>query len=216
MRRFDAVLFDLDGTLVDSQPGILATFSYTFAQFGVQLPVEQLRRFLGPPLRASFAEVLPPQQVEQAVELYRAQYAKGGMFQGAVYDGVPAMLQELKENGFTLCVATSKPQTVAQQVLEHFGLAQWFCYIGGASLDASRDTKTAVMQEVLRQSVMHNSRPLMVGDRDNDMQGAQNCGIAAAAVLYGYGSAEELMPYAPLFAAESPQQLCSWILNEKA
>ena len=164
MQKFDAVLFDLDGTLIDSAPGILATFQKTFETFGLTVGEQRLRPFLGPPLRSSMAQLLPQAQVEQAVETYRELYQTHGLDGCAPYAGVPQMLQALREAGFVVCVATSKPYPVALCVLRHFGLEQAFDYIGGASMDASLDTKTAVMQLVLGQPQLAGKCPVMVGD----------------------------------------------------
>ena len=123
MQKFDAVLFDLDGTLIDSAPGILATFQKTFEAFGLTVGEQRLRPFLGPPLRSSMAQLLPQAQVEQAVETYRELYQTHGLDGCAPYAGVPQMLQALREAGFVVCVATSKPYPVALRVLRHFGLA---------------------------------------------------------------------------------------------
>ena len=212
MQKFDAVLFDLDGTLIDSAPGILATFQKTFEAFGLTVGEQRLRPFLGPPLRSSMAQLLPQAQVEQAVETYRELYQTHGLDGCAPYAGVPQMLQALREAGFVVCVATSKPYPVALRVLRHFGLEQAFDYIGGASLD----TKTAVMQLVLDQPQLAGKCPVMVGDRENDMQGARDCGIPAVGALYGYGSQAELAPFSPVFCAQDVPALCAWLLAHRA
>ena len=129
---------------------------------------------------------------------------------------VPQMLQALREAGFVVCVATSKPYPVALRVLRHFGLEQAFDYIGGASMDASLDTKTAVMQLVLDQPQLAGKCPVMVGDRENDMQGARDCGIPAVGALYGYGSQAELAPFSPVFCAQDVPALCAWLLAHRA
>ena len=164
MQKFDAVLFDLDGTLIDSAPGILATFQKTFETFGLTVGEQRLRPFLGPPLRSSMAQLLPQAQVEQAVETYRELYQTHG----------------------------------------------------GASMDASLDTKTAVMQLVLGQPQLAGKCPVMVGDRENDMQGARDCSIPAVGALYGYGSQAELAPFSPVFCAQDVPALCAWLLAHRA
>ena len=216
MQTSAAVLIDKDGTLIDSAPGILATFQKTFEAFGLTVGEQRLRPFLGPPLRSSMAQLLPQAQVEQAVETYRELYQTHGLDGCAPYAGVPQMLQALREAGFVVCVATSKPYPVALRVLRHFGLEQAFDYIGGASMDASLDTKTAVMQLVLGQPQLAGKCPVMVGDRENDMQGARDCGIPAVGALYGYGSQAELAPFSPVFCAQDVPALCAWLLAHRA
>ena len=187
-----------------------------FKTFGLTVGEQRLRPFLGPPLRSSMAQLLPQAQVEQAVETYRELYQTHGLDGCAPYAGVPQMLQALREAGFVVCVATSKPYPVALRVLRHFGLEQAFDYIGGASMDASLDTKTAVMQLVLGQPQLAGKCPVMVGDRENDMQGARDCSIPAVGALYGYGSQAELAPFSPVFCAQDVPALCAWLLAHRA
>ena len=119
----------------------------------------------------------------------------------------------LKAAGLTLCTATCKPTDVVRPILEEQGLAPYFSFVGGASMDESRDNKTDVIRHVLAQPVMQGKRVLMVGDRRDDMQGAVNCGLDAAAVLYGYGGREEVAPFAPVFMAADCKELTDWALR---
>jgi len=128
---------------------------------------------------------------------------------------VQAMLQALQAAGLALYTATSKPIEVVTPILEELGIAGCFTYIGGASMDRSRDTKTAVMQQVLSRPELQGRRVLMVGDRQDDLQGAADCGLPAAAVLYGYGSREELAPFAPAAYAADCGELTEYILGER-
>ena len=123
------------------------------------------------------------------------------------------MLRRLKEAGYVLCTATSKPTKVVTPILEEQGLAPYFDFIGGASMDESRDTKTEVVRYVLEQPCAKGKRVLMVGDRNDDMRGAADCHLDAAAALYGYGGREELEPFHPVFYAESCAALADALLN---
>lgn len=217
MQHYDAILFDVDGTLIDSAPGILSTLAETFRAMGTDPADIDLRRYLGPPLRKSFGEHYPdPAQIERATELYRVSYAVRGSHQCAPYPGAVEMLSRLHEAGLLLCTATSKPTAVVTPILQEQGLARWFDFIGGASMDGSRDTKTAVVRHVLAQPALRGRRVLMVGDRSDDMRGAADCGLDAAAVLYGYGSREELEPFGPVLFAESCADLADQLLNVPA
>ena len=216
MQGFDAVLFDLDGTLFDSAPGIFDSFRYTLAQFGVTATPQQLQRFLGPPLWNSFAQLLPSGEVERAIGIYRQRYAERSGPLTGIYPGVPEMLAALRAAGYTVCIATSKLRPVAVRLLREKGLEDAFDFIGGSSGDTALDTKTAVMRHVLSQPLLQGKHAVMVGDRDNDMQGAADCGLPALGALYGYGSAEELAPYAPLAMLSSVEELCDWLLEHKA
>ena len=165
MLHYDAILFDVDGTLIDSAPGIIHTLQEVFCTMGVDVSGVNLRRYLGPPLRKSFGEhFTDPALIEKATDLYRTSYAVKGSHECAVFPGVPQMLQTLKQAGFILCTATSKPTKVVTPILEEQGLAQYFDFIGGASMDESRDTKTEVVRYVLSLPALQGKRVLMVGD----------------------------------------------------
>lgn len=213
MKQYQAVLFDLDGTLVDTQRGIIFCFEQTFAQFGVALGEKQLKRYLGPPLRKSFGEHLPQDMVEQAVEKYRALYDRCGIKQAQVFDGVLPMLKALKERGIVTAVATSKMHEAAQKVLEYFHLSEYFDVIQGASRDSSLDTKTAVMQRVLEHPALKGCRAVMVGDREHDLTGAANCGIDAVGCMYGYAQPGELEAGETVYLAGTPQDLTKWLMQ---
>ena len=147
--RFDAVLFDVDGTLIHSSPGILATLRGTFERMGVDIAGVDLRKYLGPPLRRSFARHFSTG--EEAVLLYRRLYQEEGQYACGLFPGVREMLAALYERGVCLCTATSKPVQVVRPMLAHLGIERFFTMVGGAALDSSLDTKTAVMQHVLAQ-----------------------------------------------------------------
>lgn len=214
MSQYSAVLFDVDGTLIDSAPGILETLRLTFARMGTDVSGVDLRRYMGPPLRRTFGEYYAdPADVERAVEIYRASYREKGSHMCALYPGVAAMLQRLHAAGVTLCTATSKPVAVVAPMLEELGIAGLFDEIGGASLDAARDTKTDVIRYVLARRRPADGAVLMVGDRRDDMQGARDCGLDAAGVLYGYGTAAELQPFHPVLLAQDCPQLTRFILD---
>ena len=215
--NYDAILFDVDGTLIDSAPGIINTLEEVFSQMGVDTTNVNLRRYLGPPLRKSFGEhFADPALIEKATGLYRDSYAVKGSHECTPYSGAAGMLRRLKDAGLLLCTATSKPTAVVTPILEEKGLAPFFDFIGGASMDESRDTKTEVVRYVLDQPMMQGKRVLMVGDRNDDMRGAADCGLDAAGALYGYGSREELEPFHPVLLAESCADLADQILHGQA
>lgn len=214
MLPYDAILFDVDGTLLHSRPGILDTFSYAFRMMGVDPSAIDLGRYLGPPLRQSFAEHFSDAaDVERAVQFYRTRYAQQGMHMCAPFPGVIEMLRTLRSAGLFLATATSKPTAVVTPILQEQGIDDCFDVIGGASMDKSVDTKTAVIRTVLADRRLAGKRILMVGDRRDDMQGAADCGLPAAGVLYGYGSREELAAWNPVFLAEDCTALANYILN---
>lgn len=214
MAYYDVILFDVDGTLIHSRPGIVHCFAYAFQQMGLDPQGIDLSRYLGPPLRWSFAQHFSdPKDVEKAVELYRARYAEQGMHECTLFPGVISMLQRLREQGLLLATATSKPRDVVLPILEEKGLLPLFDRVGGASMDQSVDTKTAVIRQVLSDPLFAGKRVLMVGDRQDDMKGAADCGLPAVGVLYGYGSKEELEPWHPVFLAGDCEELTGFILK---
>ena len=214
LQHYDVILFDVDGTLIDSAPGILNTLEEVFRTMGVDTTGVNLRRYLGPPLRRSFGEhFTDPEKIEEATELYRKSYEVKGSHECCAYPGAKEMLRRLKEAGLVLCTATSKPTEVVTPILKEQGLASYFDFIGGASMDESRDTKTEVVRYVLEQPGVKGKRVLMVGDRNDDMRGAADCHLDAAGALYGYGSREELEPFHPMLLAESWQALANALLN---
>lgn len=213
MKKYHAVLFDLDGTLVDSQQGILFCFQKTFSHFGVTLTENQLRRYLGPPLRVSFAEHLPAEQVEEAVALYRDWYDRYGIAMSSPFKGAREMLQTLQEHQIIMAVATSKTRTVAQKVLDYFDLSRYFDIIQGASEDRTLDTKTAVMQAVLTDEALKGCTAVMVGDREHDLTGAKNCGIDAVGCTYGYAQPGELEAGQTVYLAKSTAELTDWLVH---
>lgn len=215
MPRYDAILFDVDGTLIHSRPGIENTFAYAFRRMGLDPADIDLSRYLGPPLRWSFAQHFGTDaEVERAVDLYRDRYAREGMHECSLFPGVKELLARLKEAGLFLATATSKPRDVVLPILEEQGILPCFDLVGGASMDKSVDTKTAVIRQDLADPRLTGRRILMVGDRRDDMQGAADCGLPAAAVLYGYGSRAELEPWRPVCFAPDTAALADFLLAE--
>ena len=213
MSRFRNILFDVDGTLIHSQPGIIHSMEYTFRTMGVDPEGIDLMRYLGPPLRKSFANHFDtPEKVEQAVEIYRRRYAEEGQHECTLFPGVKELLQDLRNAGYTLCTATCKPVSVVTPILENLGVRSYFEIVGGASEDQSVDNKTAIIQLVLNQ-LGTTEGTLMVGDRRDDMEGAQNCGLPALGALYGYGSREELEPYHPVAYAQNSREVFEYIAS---
>ena len=196
MHRKQVYLFDLDGTLTEPGLGITNSVMYALDKFGIHETDRQaLYRFIGPPLLDSFMQFyhMSEEQAHQAVAAYREYFSVNGLFENRVYDGIPQLLQALRDAGKTLVLATSKPEVFTLRILERFDLLQYFHYVGAASLDSSRSQKPAVIHHALQ---LCGNPPLdtvvMVGDRKHDILGAQENGLASVGVLYGYGDRLEL------------------------
>ena len=192
MEKYQAVLFDLDGTLTDSGVGIIKSAANAFVQMGMEPPCQQeLNLFVGPPLASSFARYgLNPEQVDEAIRLFRMRYTTIGKFENIPYPGITELLEKLKAEGLRLFVATSKPENVAIEVLQHFNMDMYFEKICGASLDHSRESKEAVLQYLL--SECHIEHPVMVGDTQFDVIGALQHDIPCIGVSWGYGNEKSM------------------------
>lgn len=189
------IFFDLDGTLTDSKPGIIHSVEHALNFFHIHVPSEQLIPFIGPPLRDSFAPFFDNDEgrVTLAVQKYREYYTAKGIFENSLYDGISDLLRELQGQGKHLCVATSKPEPFARQILEHFQVSSYFALVAGAELHGARNSKTDVLRYACKEGGIENPRScLMVGDRKYDVLGAHAVGMACVGVLYGYGTCEEL------------------------
>ena len=197
MPEFSCILFDLDGTIVDSAPGITATLAYTFEQLGLPIPSPaELVAYVGPPILDSFRDLagFTPEQSQRALDIYRPQYLKTGVFNAEVYPGIPELLRRIHESGIPLSLATSKPETPATLILEHYDLLKYFDIITGASDDEKRSAKADVVEEALKRLRMHGAditRPVMVGDRSHDVHGAAAHDVPTIFVRWGYGSPAE-------------------------
>ncbi len=196
MMRFSHILFDLDGTLTDSQEGIVNSIRYALRAFGiVEESTEKLSRFIGPPLTESFMEYygFSRGQALEAVQKYREYFSDTGILENRVYPGIPGLLERLVRANARLCLATSKPQVFAERVIKHFELEPYFSFVAGSGLDGGRSEKADVIDFVLESLGLHGkSGVIMVGDRRHDVLGAKKAGIACVGVLYGYGGREEL------------------------
>ena len=187
------ILFDLDGTLTDSGEGIMNCAILALEHFGLPIPDrEELRTFVGPPLHESFIRYgVPAEKTDEAIRVYRSRYVPIGAYENTPYPGIRELLEELKAQGHTLYVATSKPEEMSVKILEHFDLAKYFDRICGASLDASRSTKEDVIAYLLDLCGRAESI-VMVGDTRFDILGAKAHGIPAIGVSWGYGKVEDM------------------------
>lgn len=190
------VLFDLDGTLTDPREGIVGCLKHALRGLGRPSPPDaDLARFIGPPLRETFASLLgsaSPEAIDDAVALYRERFAATGIFENVVYPDAPPVLAELQALGMTLYVATAKPQLFAERIVDHFGLARFFHRVYGSELDGTRAVKRELIAYILRRESLSPHTTVMVGDRAHDVRGAVAHGVLPIGVLWGYGAREEL------------------------
>ncbi|MBU8832565.1 HAD-IA family hydrolase [Mycolicibacterium goodii] len=189
--RPQLVLFDLDGTLTDSAEGIVSSFRHALQTIGAPVPHGDLAtRVVGPPMHHTLSTMGLGEQADAAIAAYRADYTSRGWAMNSLFDGIPALLADLRAAGVRLAVATSKSEPTARRILEHFGLDGFFEVIAGASPDGTRALKADVVAHALRQLEPLPDRVLMVGDRIHDVEGAAEHGIDTVVVGWGYGSAD--------------------------
>ena len=206
--KIKTVLFDLDGTLTDSGPGIMNGVEYALKKYGMEVTERSsLESFIGPPLAAQFQKFCGISQEEsfRAVEYYREYYTDKGIFENEVYEGIPELLEALKKDGLQLAMATSKPEKFAKIIAEHFQLDGYFDVIGGSLMDGGRTNKAEVIEYVLEAcSVTDRDTVLMIGDRDYDIIGAKAAEVHSMGVLFGYGTKEELEEADAEFIVSTP------------
>ena len=205
-----SILFDLDGTLTDSGEGIMNCAALALERLGIPIPPrDALRVFVGPPLHDTFRQFgVPEDQVDEAIRIYRSRYVPIGKFENTPYPGIRELLEQLRAQGHRLFVATSKPEDMSVEILEHFDLAHFFDRICGASLDRSRSSKDAVIAYLLQQHGTEEPM-VMVGDTVFDILGAAAHGIPAVGVAWGYGSVEEMKKAGAAAIAATMDELLS-------
>lgn len=211
--RFDAVIFDLDGTLTASETGIIHAAAYAMEQFGAPaLPYETMRKFVGPPLMYSFVNYagLSADEAKGAIAKFRERYMDTGWKENEVYEGIPAMLRALKRAGVHLGVATGKQKSIMERVLAHFHLREYFDAVAGVSPDDNTADKTLLIKAALPEKF---ERACMVGDRKFDIEAAREMGVEAIGALYGYGTEEELEKAGATQIARTPEQLADILLE---
>ena len=217
MPDFRYTLFDLDGTLTDSAPGITASVKYALKKSGEPVPdYTVLCKFIGPPLLYGFMSFcgMSGERAEKAVEYYREYYSVNGIFESELYPGVDELLAKLCAAGKKIILATSKPEIFAVKILEHFRLSDYFYFTAGATLDKTRTEKADVIAYALKSvGITDLSETVMVGDRFHDIEGAKANGIRSAGVLYGFGNRTELEKAGADFIAGDTNELCRILLG---
>lgn len=211
------VLFDLDGTLTNSELGITTCVQHALRKFGIEVEDRAvLRPFIGPPLGESFQVYygLSEEESKKAIEYYRERFSVKGLYENEVYEGVEKMLQTLKKSGKKLIVATSKPEKFTMTILEHFNLLKYFDFVAGATMDGSRGEKADVIRYALEISgIEDKSDVIMIGDRKFDILGAKENELKSIGVLYGFGDREELTEAGADYIVEHAEDILKILCN---
>ena len=212
---YNYILFDLDGTLTNSELGITKCVQHALKKFGIEVEDRtMLRPFIGPPLGESFRVYygLTQEESERAIEYYRERFSVKGLYENEVYEGVEKTLQELRKSGKKLIIATSKPEKFTLLILEHFDLLKYFDFVAGATMDGSRGEKADVIRYALEKTgIEDKSQVVMIGDRKYDILGAKENGLDSIGVLYGFGDYEELSAAGADYIVESATEILKYI-----
>lgn len=211
------IIFDLDGTIVDSNTGIVNALQYAMRAMGLEPgSLGDLSRFIGPPLYDTFREAagLGPQKATEAVGKYREYYLQKGILEAAPYPGAAEMLAALHRAGRKIFLGTAKEESQARRMLDKFELSPYFHFVGGASWDGSRRSKAEVLRHLLDENPGVAEDAIMVGDTGYDVEGARAVGLETAAVLYGYGSRWNLEKAGARYFFESIPELRAWLLQK--
>lgn len=209
--QYKTILFDLDGTITDSAEGIIRSVRYALNKLKLPIPDQEgLYSFIGPPLNATFKNMyhLDKQTTELAVKYYREYYQEKGLYENHLYQGILAVLTDLKQAGYSLYIATSKPEIYAKQIVTYFNLDKYFAGIYGASLDGERSKKSDVIRYVLSEAkITQLEETLMIGDRSHDIIGAKENHLASVGVLYGFGDLAELEQAGADYIVATPKEI---------
>lgn len=208
--------FDLDGTLTDSQEGILKCVRYALESKGItENDYEKLKRFIGPPLTNAFMEIygVDEKTANELLNKYRERFSAVGMFENKLYDGIYDMLERLKSEGHTMAVVTGKPQVYSEKIAKHFDIAKFFDAIVGPDLSNTEEGKVSLVKRALELTGGKNA--VMIGDRKFDIEGAKMNKIPSVAALYGFGTKAELEAAKADYFAETVHDLQNLLLNDE-
>lgn len=212
---YKTVLFDLDGTLTDPGLGITNSIMYALEKFHIKVEDRtSLYKFIGPPLRESYAKYyhFSDEEITRAVAYYREYFSAKGIYENVLYDGIAKLLEQIKDSGRQVVLATSKPEEFAAEILRYFHIDQYFDFIAAATMDGTRNSKADVIAHALKScEITDLASTVMIGDREYDINGAKAAGIDSIGVLYGYGSREELQSAGATYIAEHVSDIMSLI-----
>lgn len=211
-KTYKYIIFDFDGTLNNTSPGIYATFTAVLAHFGKDASTVDLSRHIGPPLTDSYTRLLGARRCDEAVELHKKIFAETKAAENSfLYDGVTDMLDALKRSGkYALAVASSKYEPHAIESLAYHRLADYFQYVYGQT--ETRGFKKDVLRQLTEDNGWERSLCLMIGDTLHDVEGARCCGIDAVAVTYGFGKESELAAAHPVALVRSPKEITELLI----
>jgi phosphoglycolate phosphatase len=215
MGRFKTILFDFDGTVFDTVEGITKSIQYALAKHGRTAELEDLRCFAGPPLVDKFIEVygIEKAEAEQLVIDFRERYAPVGVYESRPFPGIEKFLKDMKDLGFTLCIATSKPQAMAELLLERAGLTGFFDVIAGSLPGINNQQKYEIVERAVSLAHADKAGSVLIGDTKYDVEGAKLCGIPCIGVSWGYAAEGELEAAGAIKIADSMDELKDLLIS---
>lgn len=218
MNNYNYIFFDLDGTITQSEFGIIKSVRYALNKMGINVDKESdkdLLKFIGPPIYNSFCDFygMSDEDSLNAVKYYRAHYEEYGIFDAPLYNGIDKLIADLHKCGKKLFVVTSKPAVIAERIIEHFDLTDKFAaVIGPDKSEKSPDKKELIIRAIKHGNIKTLSQVIMIGDRKYDIEGAKGAKVDSIGVLYGYGSRDELMEAGATYLVEKLEDIRN-ILN---
>ena len=215
---FQNILFDFDGTIMNTSPGIYDSFDKVVRHYKIDFPRSEYSKMIGPPLRNSFREImkLPESEIENAIKIYRDYYSVEGMYNGNIYDGIVQLIENLRKSGKKIFTATSKREFFTKKIIEKKGLAALFDFIGGSDInEKGRVTKEDVIKYVLEMQNLSGKEDecVLIGDRKFDVTGAHATGLKCAGILWGFGNRQELEEYGADWIFETPAEVEKFLLS---
>ncbi|MFW2488286.1 HAD family hydrolase [Clostridium chromiireducens] len=217
--NFEYILFDLDGTITDSGEGITKSVQYALKHFGIiEDNLSDLNKFIGPPLKDSFKRFynFDDEKAEMGLKKYREYYAKKGIYENSLYDGIVEVFEALMKRDKKIILATSKPEVYAKEILKYFKVDNYFTFTAGADFEETRVNKGDVIKYALNEAkISDTSKVIMVGDREHDIIGAKENNIKSIGVLYGYGDVIELTQARADHIVKSTEELLNYLIQMK-
>jgi phosphoglycolate phosphatase len=208
--KYRYIFFDLDGTITQSEFGIIASATYALSKFGIdKQDKSKLLRFIGPPLYYSFEKYygICGSKADEAIKYFREYYEADAYKDAPVFEGIPDVLESLSKEEISLLVVTSKPKRMAKRVIEHTGLTDYFYEIVGPSDEMTDPSKADLIRTAIEITGADPAEVLMIGDRNYDIEGANNAGVDSAGAIYGYGTRTELELAGATYLVETPMDI---------
>ena len=216
MKKYEVIIFDLDGTLSNSGEGITKSAQYALSKLGIEDDLENLKHFVGPPLKDEFMNYynLSEEIAAKAVTLYRKRYIPIGIYETSLYPGTEKMLDKLKNAGKYLAIATSKPQPMAEEVLRYLNIDRFFDKVMGADVIGPKQSKQSVLEALFEEiKIKDKDKYIMIGDTKFDIAGANLSGIDSIGVSYGYGNKNEMLKLGARAVVDTTMQVVDFLLK---